>query len=121
MEKLIAAIKAQVNAILADIDKVDNKAAKAGTCPQGHPPPREGCKGISQGQREVINSLYAIKSRPGKGRLFHFYFTIPLNPMKARARMPTLTMAIGTPLKAFGTSFRERCSRMPANITMARP
>ena len=29
MEKLIAAIKAQVNAILADIDKVDNKAAKA--------------------------------------------------------------------------------------------
>lgn len=29
MEKLIVAIKAQVNAILADIDKVDNKAAKA--------------------------------------------------------------------------------------------
>lgn len=29
MEKLIAAIKAQVNAILADIDKVENKAAKA--------------------------------------------------------------------------------------------
>ena len=29
MEKLIAEIKAQVNAILADIDKVDNKAAKA--------------------------------------------------------------------------------------------
>ena len=29
MEKLIAEIKAQVNAILADIDKVENKAAKA--------------------------------------------------------------------------------------------
>ena len=29
MEKIIAEIKAQVNAILADIDKVDNKAAKA--------------------------------------------------------------------------------------------
>ena len=29
MEKLIAEIKAQVNAILADIDKVDNKAGKA--------------------------------------------------------------------------------------------
>ena len=29
MEKIIAEIKAQINAILADIDKVDNKAAKA--------------------------------------------------------------------------------------------
>ena len=29
MEKIIAEIKAQVNAILADIDKVDNKSAKA--------------------------------------------------------------------------------------------
>lgn len=29
MEKIIAEIKAQVNAILADIEKVDNKAAKA--------------------------------------------------------------------------------------------
>ena len=29
MEKIIAEMKAQVNAILADIDKVDNKAAKA--------------------------------------------------------------------------------------------
>ena len=29
MEKLIKEIKAQVAAILADIDKVDNKAAKA--------------------------------------------------------------------------------------------
>lgn len=29
MEKIIAEIKAQVNAILADIDKVENKAAKA--------------------------------------------------------------------------------------------
>lgn len=29
MDKIIAEMKAQVNAILADIDKVDNKAAKA--------------------------------------------------------------------------------------------
>jgi hypothetical protein len=29
MEKIIAEIKAQVNAIMADIDKVDNKAEKA--------------------------------------------------------------------------------------------
>lgn len=29
MEKFIAEIKAQLNVILADIDKVDNKAAKA--------------------------------------------------------------------------------------------
>ncbi len=29
MEKIIAEIKAQINAVLADIDKVDNKAAKA--------------------------------------------------------------------------------------------
>ena len=50
-----------------------------------------------------------------------YYFTMPLKPMKARARMPTLMMAMGTPLKALGTSFRARCSRMPAKITMARP
>ena len=29
MEKLVKEIKAQIEAILADIDKVDNKAAKA--------------------------------------------------------------------------------------------
>lgn len=29
MEKLIAEIKAQIGAVLSDIDKVDNKAAKA--------------------------------------------------------------------------------------------
>ena len=49
------------------------------------------------------------------------YFTIPLKPMKARAKIPTLMMAMGTPLKALGTSFRARCSRMPAKITIARP
>jgi len=49
------------------------------------------------------------------------YLTMPLKPMKARARMPTLMMAMGTPLKALGTSLRARCSRMPAKMTMARP
>ena len=49
------------------------------------------------------------------------YLTMPLKPMKARARMPTLTRAIGTPLKALGTSFMARCSRMPAKMTIARP
>ena len=49
------------------------------------------------------------------------YLTIPLKPMKARARIPTLMMAMGTPLKALGTLFRARCSRMPAKMTMARP
>ena len=49
------------------------------------------------------------------------YLTMPLKPMKARARIPTLMMAMGTPLKALGTLFRARCSRMPAKMTMARP
>ena len=50
-----------------------------------------------------------------------FYLTMPLKPMKASARMPTLTRAMGTPLNALGTSHRARCSRIPAKITIARP
>ena len=50
-----------------------------------------------------------------------FYFTIPLNPMNAIARIPTVIRATGTPLNALGTSFIERCSRIPAKMTIARP
>ena len=63
--------------------------------------------------------------KPDKGdnHPFHSktYLTIPLKPIKAIARMPTVISAIGTPLKAFGTSFIARCSRRPAKMTIASP
>ncbi len=47
-------------------------------------------------------------------------YTSPENPMKAMARMPAVISAIGTPLKALGTSSNSSLSRIPAKSTSAR-
>ena len=47
-------------------------------------------------------------------------YTSPENPMKAMARIPAVISAIGTPLKALGTSSNSSLSRMPAKSTSAR-
>ena len=39
--------------------------------------------------------------------------------MKARAKIPAVTNAIGTPCIPLGTSDNASCSRKPANITNA--
>ena len=96
---------------------------RKGWRPRGLVHPRTRAGGVAATQRAFpckgecsYNRIHGPFSR---GQTY--YFTMPLKPMKARARMPTLMMAMGTPLKALGTSFRARCSRMPAKITMARP
>ena len=48
-----------------------------------------------------------------------FNYTSPANPMKASARIPAVTSAIGTPFIPFGTSDKASCSRKPAKITNA--
>ena len=47
-------------------------------------------------------------------------YTSPENPMKAMARIPAVISAMGTPLKALGTSSKSRRSRIPAKSTSAR-
>ena len=49
--------------------------------------------------------------------------TRPLKPMKAMARMPAVTSAMGTPFMPLGVPVRSICSRRPAKITsaMAKP
>ena len=46
--------------------------------------------------------------------------TSPANPMKANAKMPAVTSAIGTPFIPFGTSDSVSCSRKPAKTTKAK-
>lgn len=53
--------------------------------------------------------------------IFAMFYTSPENPMKAIARIPAVTRAIGMPLNALGTLFSESCSRRPAKRTIARP
>ena len=43
-----------------------------------------------------------------------------LNPMKAIARMPAVTRAMGTPFIPLGVPVSSSCSRMPAKMTSAR-
>ena len=50
-----------------------------------------------------------------------FYFTIPVNPINAMARMPAITSEIETPFIPFGISTNSNCSLIPARITRARP
>ena len=45
--------------------------------------------------------------------------TRPLKPMKAMARMPAVTSAIGTPFMPRGVPVRSSCSRMPAKSISA--
>ena len=52
--------------------------------------------------------------------LFSYNFTKPAKPMKAIARIPAVTNAIGIPFTPFGTSTSSRCSLKPAKITIAR-
>ena len=47
-------------------------------------------------------------------------YTNPVNPKNESARIPATTRAIGTPFISFGTSIRSKCSRIPANSTIAR-
>lgn len=46
-------------------------------------------------------------------------YTIPVNPMNARARMPAVIKAIGVPFMPSGTSISSVCSRTPAKIISA--
>ncbi len=48
-------------------------------------------------------------------------YTSPEKPMKAMARIPAVISAMGTPLKAAGTSSKSRRSRRPAKRTSASP
>ncbi len=93
----------------------------AGECPFPGTDPRFWSVGARKclfpGTDHCFETIGAVNCPPARPN----YFTIPLKPIKARARIPTLTKAIGTPLNALGTSLRARCSRIPAKITIARP
>lgn len=52
--------------------------------------------------------------------LSHINFHIPVKPMKAMARRPAVTSAIGTPRIARGTSASSSCMRMPAKSASAK-
>ena len=56
--------------------------------------------------------------------LFHCVFygrgTRLLKPMKAMARIPAVTSAMGTPFMPLGVPVSSSCSRMPAKMTSAR-
>ena len=47
------------------------------------------------------------------------YPTTPLKPMKAIAKRPAVSSAIGVPCIAFGTLLSANCSRIPAKRTSA--
>ncbi len=55
--------------------------------------------------------------------IFNFYmpYTIPVKPINAKAKIPAITNAIGTPFIPLGASIRSICSLKPANKTMANP
>jgi hypothetical protein len=49
------------------------------------------------------------------------YFTMPVKPIKARARIPAMTSEMGTPFIPLGTSTISSCSLIPARIISASP
>ena len=57
-------------------------------------------KGSPTFGKHVMVELTGENHRQGRTTKRADYFTMPLKPMKARARIPTEMMAMGTPLKA---------------------
>lgn len=71
--------------------------------------------------------LHSPKSQIKRARLSELHkfrwkvYTIPEKPIKAMARMPAVTSAIGIPFISLGISANSSVSRIPAKITSASP
>ena len=74
----------------------------------------------AEGYGQEIMKNYDFDSKDCMWIFSHTRYTSPENPMKAMARIPAVISAIGTPLKALGTSSNSSLSRMPAKSTSAR-
>ena len=80
--------------------------------------------------KTVLRLSENLKIDPAGKRRGHCFYRIGmlvygrgtrlLNPMKAMARIPAVTSAMGTPFIPLGVPVSSSCSRMPAKITNAK-